>query len=260
MSDAQARGHSDRLGHHGGRLALAGLVVAALSGLALGAAGLGYRSGWWPLPTAFSLFRWGAYGGAAGAVVALAGALIGLSNRRALTWGALAVVIGSLVFGVPWRWQQTARTVPRIHDITTDLDNPPAFVAVLPLRANAPNAAAYGGPAVADAQRSGYPDIAPAILKQPADQAFGNAEQAARSMGWEIVSIDPASGRIEATDTTRWFGFKDDVVIRVRAAPGGSRVDVRSLSRVGGSDVGTNATRIREYLRRLGQESEPSRQ
>ena len=67
-------------------------------------------------------------------------------------------------------------------------------------------------------------------------------------MGWEIVASDPAAGRIEATDTTFWFGFKDDVVVRVAAAPDGSRVDVRSLSRVGLSDVGTNAARIRKYL------------
>jgi uncharacterized protein (DUF1499 family) len=82
----------------------------------------------------------------------------------------------------------------------------------------------------------------------------GSAVAAARAMGWEVVAADRASGRIEATDTTRFFGFKDDVVIRVQAAPGGSRVDVRSVSRVGGSDVGTNATRIRAYLARLRQD------
>jgi uncharacterized protein (DUF1499 family) len=71
-------------------------------------------------------------------------------------------------------------------------------------------------------------------------------------MGWEIVAADVNDGIIEATDETKWFGFKDDVVVRVTPAPGGSRVDVRSVSRVGGSDVGTNARRIRTYLERLG--------
>lgn len=239
------------------RLAWAGLSVAALSGLALGSAGLGYRTGWWSLSTAFAIFRWAAYGGAAGAAIALAGAVMGLSNRRALAAGLVGAVVGSLVLAEPWRWQQTARAVPRIHDITTDLENPPAFVAILPLRANAPNSAVHGGPAVAAAQRSGYPDLATAMLNLSAEQAFTKAEQAARAMGWEIVSTDRASGLIEATETTRWFGFKDDVVVRVRAAAaGGSRVDVRSVSRVGGSDVGTNAKRIREYLRRLRSQSE----
>lgn len=249
--------HAERPGSRGWQLALAGLALATLGGLALGAAGLGYRAEWWPLSRAFSIFRWGAYGGAAGAAIGLAGALMGRSNRRALIAGLLGVVIGSLVCGGPWRWQQAARSVPRIHDITTDLENPPAFVAILPLRANAPNSAVHGGPAVAAAQRSGYPDLATAMLNLSAEQAFTKAEQAARAMGWEIVSTDRASGLIEATETTRWFGFKDDVVVRVRAAAaGGSRVDVRSVSRVGGSDVGTNAKRIREYLRRLRSQSE----
>jgi uncharacterized protein (DUF1499 family) len=71
-------------------------------------------------------------------------------------------------------------------------------------------------------------------------------------MGWEIVAADAAAGRIEATDTTFWFGFKDDVVIRVEADGAGSRIDVRSVSRVGVGDVGANARRIRAYLRALG--------
>ncbi|MEX2241047.1 MAG: DUF1499 domain-containing protein [Burkholderiales bacterium] len=75
-------------------------------------------------------------------------------------------------------------------------------------------------------------------------------------MGWEIVATDAAAGRIEATDTTFWFGFKDDVVIRVEGDGAGSRVDVRSVSRVGVGDVGANAKRIRAYLRALGSYAE----
>ena len=84
-------------------------------------------------------------------------------------------------------------------------------------------------------------DVAPA-------QAFDRALTAARAMGWEIVASDPAQGRIEGTATTFWFGFKDDIVVRVGADGSGSRVDVRSLSRIGKSDVGANARRIRDYL------------
>jgi uncharacterized protein (DUF1499 family) len=74
----------------------------------------------------------------------------------------------------------------------------------------------------------------------------------ARDLGWTVVAVDSAAGRLEATDRTRWFGFYDDVVVRVApAAGGGSRIDVRSLSRVGGSDVGTNAARVRRVLRAL---------
>ncbi len=257
MQDSRGVGQPGGVRSRGSGLALVGLAVAVLSGMALGAAGLGYRASWWRLSTAFSIFRWGAYGGAVGAAIALVGAILGRSNRRVMSFGVVGLTLGALVFAVPWRWQQTVRTVPPIHDITTDLENPPAFVAILPLRVKAANAAAYGGPKVAAAQRTGYPDIGPAMLNLPPERAFHNAERAAGTMGWEIVSIDRPNGLIEATDTTRWFGFKDDVVVRVRAAPGGSRVDVRSVSRVGGSDVGANAERIRAYLRRLRQEERP---
>ena len=87
-------------------------------------------------------------------------------------------------------------------------------------------------------------DVWPAI-------AFEHALEAARAQGWEIVDADESQGRIEATATTFWFGFKDDVVIRIRGAGGGSAVDMRSKSRVGLSDTGTNAARIRDYFDKL---------
>jgi uncharacterized protein (DUF1499 family) len=71
-------------------------------------------------------------------------------------------------------------------------------------------------------------------------------------MGWEIIAAVPTDGRIEATATTRWFRFKDDVVIRVTPQPAGSRIDVRSTSRLGRSDLGTNAKRVRAYFAALG--------
>jgi uncharacterized protein (DUF1499 family) len=124
-------------------------------------------------------------------------------------------------------------------------------VAILPLRAGAPNPAEYGGAEVAAQQRAGYPDIGPLILQTLPQQAFDRALAAARDMGWEIVATDPTSGRIEATATTFWFGFKDDVVVRVTPVGDGSRIDVRSVSRVGRSDVGSNAERIKAYLGRV---------
>ena len=100
-------------------------------------------------------------------------------------------------------------------------------------------------------QREAYPDLQPLMLNVPPRQAFDRALATVREMGWDLVAADAAAGRIEATDTTFWMGFKDDVVIRVRATDGGSQIDVRSLSRVGGGDVGTNAKRIRAYLKAL---------
>jgi uncharacterized protein (DUF1499 family) len=141
--------------------------------------------------------------------------------------------------------------VPPIHDISTDLVDPPAFVAVLPLRADAPNSAIHGGAELAAAQRRAYPDITPVMLADTAASAHGRALAAARRMKWEIVAADVHSGRIEATATTFWFGFKDDIVIRISSIGGASRIDVRSVSRVGKSDVGANAARIRAYLASL---------
>jgi uncharacterized protein (DUF1499 family) len=222
---------------------LLGLVAAVL----VLAAGPGTRFGLWNYRTGFSALRWGAYAGLAAAAVAVLLLIV-----RPRSGGVVPLMLG-LVLGlgaafVPWRWMQQARRVPPIHDITTDLDRPPKFVAILPLRAGAPNPATYGGSEVADAQRRSYPDIKPLLLSGPAGAAYKQALASARGMGWELVASDSTAGRIEATATTPWFGFKDDVVVRVRPEGSGSRIDVRSVSRVGKSDVGANAQRIRTYL------------
>jgi uncharacterized protein (DUF1499 family) len=231
-------------------------LAPLLSGVALLlllAAGPGTRLGLWNFRTGFVLLRWSAYLGLAGAGLGLLALLWRAPGSR--RWpAAAAIVLGAFAALVPYRWMQRAKQVPPIHDITTDTERPPEFEAVLPLRAGAPNPADYGGAEIAAQQREAYPDIAPLRLQQPRHEAFRRALNAAREMGWELVSADSTAGRIEATATTRWFGFKDDVVVRVTPQEGGSRVDVRSVSRVGKSDVGANAERIREYLERLRDE------
>jgi uncharacterized protein (DUF1499 family) len=199
------------------------------------------------------MLRWAADGGLLAAAVSIAGLIVYRRpfSRLRLILSISGLVIGLLVVGVLWSWWHTAQTVPAIHDITTDTENPPAFVSILPLRKDAPNTADYGGPEIAAKQKTAYPDLAPAMLPLPPPPAFEQALRAARDMGWTIINSNPAEGRIEATDTTLWFGFKDDIVIRIVAAGQGSRVDVRSVSRVGRSDVGTNAKRIRRFLERL---------
>lgn len=221
-------------------------VAAAL----LLVAGPGTRMDWWSFRTGFQLLRWAAYLGMG--VAGLAVLLLFVPRARPQR-GALvaALLVGLAVAWVPWNGMRQARSLPPIHDISTDTADPPAFVAVLPLRADAPNSAEYEGEAIAQAQREGYPDLGPVLVSLPAGEAFARALAEARAMGWEIVDAEPASGRIEATDTTFWFGFKDDVVVRVRPDGAGSRIDVRSVSRVGGSDVGANAARIRAYTERL---------
>src|SRR5690606_17575541 len=141
----------------------------------------------------------------------------------------------------------TAQSVPPIHDITTDIENPPEFVAIAPLRADAPNPVAYAGEETAAQQREAYPELASLERSEPASDIFAEALLVVDDMGWELVASNIEEGRIEATDTTRWFGFKDDVVIRIVQNNDGAIVDVRSKSRVGRSDVGVNAARIENF-------------
>ncbi len=201
------------------------------------------------------MLRWAADGGLLAAAVSIVSLIL---SRRQLSRARLilsisGLVIGLGVVGVLWSWWHTAQNVPAIHDITTDTENPPAFVSILPLRTDAANPAEYGGPEIAAKQKAAYPDLASAMLPLPPPPAFEQALRTAREMGWTIIDSNPGEGRIEATDMTFWFGFKDDIVIRITQADQGSRIDVRSLSRVGRSDVGTNAKRIRKYLKRLMQ-------
>lgn len=226
----------------------AAFVVAAAGFALVALPGPMYRFGLIDLGPAFTGMRWGAYVGVAGIVLAIIGLLP--SGIRGVVLAA-ALVLGGIAFYLPTSMRAQARSVPPIHDITTDLENPPAFVAIAPLRAEAPNPVTYAGEEVAAQQRSAYPDLQPTILKTDMATAFPKAEAAARSMGWEIVEVAPAEGRIEATATTGWWGFKDDVVIRLREAEGGIVLDVRSKSRVGRSDLGANAARIRAYLAKV---------
>lgn len=224
------------------------LAISLFAGILLMTAGPGVRLGLWSFQSGFVLLRWAAYLGLGSAAVAMIQLMAPRWRRSGCRALAAALLIGGIAFAVPWSAMQHARRVPPIHDITTDTTDPPAFVAVLPERATAPNSATYGGPEVAAAQQRAYPGIRPLLLPSPPPAVFAHALATARSMGWTIVAADSSAGRIEATATTRWFGFKDDVVVRVRPEGTGSRVDVRSESRVGKSDLGTNAHRIRAYL------------
>jgi len=228
------------------------VLAAVLAILMLALAGPGVKLGLWTFRTGFHVLQWAAYLGLAVLVVALVQLLVPAWRARSPLPLLTAMVLGLVSAGIPWYWRHRAEQVPPIHDITTDVVNPPEFVAVLPLRANAPNPATYGGKEVADAQQKAYPDIRPLVLSTtPPEEAYARALAAVRAEGWDLVGADSTAGRIEATATTGWFGFKDDVVVRVQPEDGGSRVDVRSVSRVGGSDVGTNAQRIRGYLRKV---------
>jgi uncharacterized protein (DUF1499 family) len=217
------------------------------------ASGPGTRLGLWPWQTAFSLLKWATYTGLAAGAAALVLSFLAVVPRwRAGAWvPALALAFAVAAAAPPIILLERAKVLPDIHDITTDTSDPPAFVALMPERMKALNGASYGGAAVAAEQKKGYPDIKPLVLKAPPRDVLQRAQDAARALGWEVIASDAESGRLEATATTLWFGFKDDVVVRIRPEGSGSRVDIRSMSRVGSSDVGANAKRIREFLAKL---------
>jgi len=229
------------------------LAVAFIASLLLLAAGPGSRVGLWPFRTGFTIMKYGAWSGLAAAVSGCA-ALVGQFRQhmwKGVVISTLALLIGVSSFAIPYYWKQTAGRLPKIHDISTDTANPPRFVAMLPLRKDAPNPAEYGGAEIAAKQLQAYPEIHSLSLNLPAEHAFGLALETAQRLGWSIVAAVPTEGRIEASDTTFWFGFTDDIVIRITPSGKTSLVDIRSVSRVGLSDVGTNARRIRLFMGKL---------
>lgn len=236
----------------GAALAWLALAIGVIAAAAALLAGPSYRVQWLSLTAAFQLLRWATFGAIAGAVTAVLAWVLLASGRarRGRTMAIASFLLSVLVATPPLYRYSLAQRLPKIHDISTDTDDPPVFVAVLPLRQGARNPVDYR-PDTAAQQKLGYPDIAPARLELPPAKAFERAERAARAMGWQIVAVAPDALRIEATDTTLFFGFKDDIVIRVRPGAHGSIVDMRSLSRIGGSDIGANAARVRAFLDKL---------
>ena len=140
-----------------------------------------------------------------------------------------------------------AGDVPPIHDISTDTDNPPIFVAAVEARGENSNSLDTAAETVAQ-QINAYPDITPLTSGLDAEQAYARALATAKDLGWEVLAEYPGNGMIEAVATTAVMAFKDDIAVRVSATEAGSVIDVRSVSRVGLSDMGANAKRIRAFF------------
>src|SRR6185503_10676532 len=149
------------------------LGLAAVAGLA--ATAPLYRTGAAGLGTTFLIMRWSAYAAAASVVLAVVGLLVGLRRGSGLAMPVVTLVLVAAAFATPLAKVRQATRVPPIHDITTDTDRPPEFVAIAPLRAGAPNQIAYGGAEIAAKQRSAYPAVQPLTLALPPNQAFDRA-------------------------------------------------------------------------------------
>lgn len=175
----------------------------------------------------------------------------GLEGRSAAVRGLVLALVTIVALAVP---ASRGRGLPRINDITTNTDNPPVFVAALEAPANQGRDMAYPGESFAAQQMEAYPDLATLVLEDSPDEAYDRVRNALAGMERvEITGEDRAAGRLEATQTSALFHFADDVVVRILPLEdGGCRIDVRSKSRDGKGDLGVNAERIREILRRVG--------
>ncbi|MFV1987792.1 MAG: DUF1499 domain-containing protein [Gemmatimonadota bacterium] len=222
--------------------------------LCLPVGALGTRFGAWNYKFGLLIF-------AAGVVVVIVTTLAGLIGvivlkRRGVDSGALqmAPFIGLATGLLLYPNIRAGLTSPPIHQVTTNLADPPPFRAILRVRGADSNPLGLT-PDVIDILREAYPWLRTAVVSLPADAAFATALQVVEDMALYIVDADAARGTIEATHTSFWFGFKDDVVIRIEPVVGGARVDMRSISRVGKSDLGMNADRVSEFFRRYAVET-----
>ena len=197
------------------------------------------------LGTAFTSLRFGVYVGGAAIILIILQVLL---NRKNVNWGSTLVcaILALIAVGMPVSMMSKASAVPPIHDITTDLNDPPQFstLDVEPVST---------GPFTQEEWRAyheeSYADIEPVIIDKPPLEVLANARAVAEARGWKIENADPEAGILEATATAGYVRFYDDVVVEVTpVADGSTRVDMRSVSRVGVSDVGYNAARIRSFL------------
>lgn len=234
------------------------LVIAVIMLVILLAGPLGYKFGLTPLRESLMSLLVAAAGGALTALACIYFLVRAQRASKVLDRNLvlLAIVLALLPVLIVVPQVMASRSVPPIHDITTDTREPPAFSALLEARRRAPNGADYGAspgwPAskLREAQQAAYPHIQPIMTSLSMTEAAARAEAVLQEMGLEVVDVNLAVGRVEATATTFWYGFKDDVVVRVRRVQGGSRLDVRSMSRIGRSDLGANAARIAEFTAR----------
>jgi uncharacterized protein (DUF1499 family) len=246
------------------RFSLFAMVIGLAVGIIAILAPVGYQINLWDYRTGFTILRtmvpYTIFISGICSLIAIFLAIMGKiwetpKTQTLVSFALLGAIIAGLTWYVPQSFlEPDYDPYPSIHDISTDTINPPKFVAIVPLRADADNGVEYGvsrdmNPTLlAELTQKAYPDLLPLILDVSPDTAFDSVMAVVEKMGWEVVNTSKSFGRIEATDTTFWFKFKDDIVIRLRPESSGVRVDARSVSRVGKGDVGINALRLRKFF------------
>lgn len=255
-------------------LARVALILSLLVPVWFMAAALGTKFGLWSWRTGLGvmIIQWGPRILIGTAILGLVALVIALARAPRRGWQAalIALLIPALGLGYLFWIRGQSADIPPIHDVATNIDDPPTYSPALlavrdgeganpvaQLSAPITSLPAYQGPRFAALEgkslgqigREAYPEVRTLTVAAPPADAFAAAQAEVEAQGWTLVGAEPASGAIEATAETFWFGFKDDVAVRVRPAPGGgSLIDMRSTSRVGLSDLGANAERIEDYL------------
>lgn len=210
---------------------------------------IGTRLGLYDFRFGFSILRYTVFLALA---VFVAGLIVSVMQRKSNPAGSKAARVGVLLSLLPLALIAsqivTARSVPPIHNISTDVVNPPQFDKVIALRGEGSNPHAYDIAQLAELQSKAYPDVKTFYTSDSIGEAQLKAVAAVQALGWELVNNDPQKGIVEATETTALWAFKDDVVIRISTQGSQTAIDLRSVSRVGQSDLGANAKRIKKFL------------
>jgi hypothetical protein len=257
------------------KISFAAFVISALVGTT---AALGTRLGYWDLRFGlFALFPWSLGFAAVAFAIGLVWVLWAMIANRgeAARLGVIGFLGSIVILAVPLYDLAMALSSPAIHDISTDIEHPPQFIALAKLRTESARdrkdltPAEYDGAKLAKGpdgktestaalQKKYYGDIHPRADLTSPEKFFDRAVKTAYRMDWHVVAIVPDQGRIEATDTSFWFGFTDDIAIRVKPSGQGVRLDIRSKSRedltgtpFGPTDMGRNAAHIRSFLKTL---------
>ena len=238
-----------------GHLAVWALRLAIFSPLVMLIAGGLYRLRFVDFQLALLAFAGAVLLAALAALFGLVGAVLGARGEQGKPAQALsALVVALLVLVAPLNTVRQGAGVPMIHDITTDLEDPPIFVEVPRKRSIGDNSLDIDAEVLA-AQKAYYTDIGPTMLPMAKAEAFALVREAVDAFDWVVHAENANLGYIEATASTPFFGFRDDVIIRVTEDTGGARVDMRSASRVGLSDLGVNAGRIRDFMDLVAQKA-----
>ena len=255
-------------------IAAIGSLVCFIIGAAIAlTASHGTAAGWWDYATGLKIALPGFVLGGIGAVAGGLWLTRALRGNDSAGWkfGALGLAGCLLLAGIPLNQLRLYFVSPPIHEVSTDVEYPPPFVALLPLRAGATNPPSYDGMVLityggrrthtAAAQKKAYPDIKPyvALLNPrqtpdilPAKILFWRGFERAKDLGWNIVAFNETDGTMEATHTSFWFGEVQDIAIRVRPAGKiGAKLDIRAKSRTLENDMGATAALVRGYLKAL---------